>query len=98
MLQAAARRIERHVEANGRRRLVARMAGAEFAVLLAAPATLDEGRFLAGELVEAIGRPFVSGDHVITLGAKAGVAAAQDGDDGAALLRRASAALAEAKT
>jgi diguanylate cyclase (GGDEF)-like protein len=97
VLQAAARRIERHVEADGRRRLVARMAGAEFAVLLAAPATLDEGSLLAGELVEAIGRPFASGDHVITLGAKAGVAAAQAGDDAAALLRRASAALAEAR-
>jgi diguanylate cyclase (GGDEF)-like protein len=97
VLQAAARRIERHVEADGRRRLVARMAGAEFAVLLGAPATLDEGGFLAGELVEAIGRPFASGDHVITLGAKAGVAAAQAGDDPAALLRRASAALAEAR-
>ena len=97
VLQAAARRIERHVEADGRRRLVARMAGAEFAVLLAPPATLDEGAFLAGELVEAIGRPFASGDHVITLGAKAGVAAAQAGDDPAALLRRASAALAEAR-
>ncbi|HEV7660497.1 MAG TPA: GGDEF domain-containing phosphodiesterase [Allosphingosinicella sp.] len=97
VLQAAARRIERHSETDGRRRLVARMAGAEFAILLAAPATLEEGRFLAGELVEAIGRPFVSGDHVITLGAKAGVAAAQEGDAAAALLRRASAALAEAR-
>jgi diguanylate cyclase (GGDEF)-like protein len=97
VLQAAARRIERHAESDGRRRLVARMAGAEFAVLLGAPATLEEGRFLAGELVEAIGRPFVSGDHVITLGAKAGVAAAQAGDAAAALLRRASAALAEAR-
>ncbi|HYI46892.1 MAG TPA: GGDEF domain-containing phosphodiesterase [Allosphingosinicella sp.] len=98
VLQAAARRIERHVEPDGRARLVSRMAGAEFAVLLAAPATLDEGRFLAGELIEAIGRPFASGDHVITLGGKAGLAAAQAGDDAAALLRRASAALAEAKT
>jgi diguanylate cyclase (GGDEF)-like protein len=97
VLQAAGRRIERHAESDGRRRLVARMAGAEFAVLLAKPATLEEGRFLAGELVEAIGRPFVSGDHVITLGAKAGVAAAQAGDDAAALLRRASAALADAR-
>jgi diguanylate cyclase (GGDEF)-like protein len=97
VLQAAARRIELHVEADGRSRLIARMAGAEFAVLLAAPASLDEGSFLAGELVEAIGRPFASGDHVITLGAKAGVAAAQAGDDAAALLRRASAALAEAR-
>jgi diguanylate cyclase (GGDEF)-like protein len=97
VLQAAARRIERHVEADGKRKLVARMAGAEFAVLLAQPATLDEGRFLAGELIEAIGRPFVSGDNVITLGGKAGLAAAQAGDDPAALLRRASLALAEAR-
>jgi diguanylate cyclase (GGDEF)-like protein len=97
VLQAAARRIERHVDAGGRRKLVARMAGAEFAVLLASPATLEEGRFLAGELVEAIGRPFVSGDHVITLGAKAGVAAAEAGDEPAFLLRRVSAALAEAR-
>jgi diguanylate cyclase (GGDEF)-like protein len=98
VLQAAARRIERCVEADGRRRLVARIAGAEFAILLAAPASLAEARFLAGQLVETIGRPFMSGDHVITLGSRAGVAAAEPGDDSAALLRRASAALAEAKT
>nr|WP_129792481.1 bifunctional diguanylate cyclase/phosphodiesterase [Sphingosinicella sp. CPCC 101087] len=97
VLQAAARRIERHADPDGRRILVARMAGAEFAVLLSAPATLDDGRFLAGELVEAIGRPFMSGDHVITLGSRAGVAVSQPGDDDAALLRRASVALAEAK-
>jgi diguanylate cyclase (GGDEF)-like protein len=96
VLQAAARRIERHVGAEARPKLVARMAGAEFAVLLGAPATLGEGRFLAGQLVEAIGRPFASGDHVITLGSRAGVAAAEPGDDPASLLRRASAALAEA--
>jgi hypothetical protein len=67
--------------ADGRRRLVARMAGAEFAILLAAPTSLGEGRFLAGQLVEAIGRPFMSGDHVITLGSRAGVAARRPGDD-----------------
>jgi diguanylate cyclase (GGDEF)-like protein len=96
VLQAAARRIERHVGADARPKLVARMAGAEFAVLLGAPAALGEGRFLAGQLVEAIGRPFASGDHVITIGSRAGVAAAEPGDDAASLLRRASAALAEA--
>jgi diguanylate cyclase (GGDEF)-like protein len=97
VLQAVGRRIERQVGPDGRKGLVARMAGAEFAVLLAAPATIEDGRFLAGILVEGIGRPFVSGDHVITLGSRAGVAAAEAGDDAAALLRRASAALAEAK-
>ncbi|HYJ51666.1 MAG TPA: GGDEF domain-containing phosphodiesterase [Allosphingosinicella sp.] len=96
VLQAVARRIERHVGGSAAPRLVARMAGAEFAVLLAAPASVADGRFLAGELVEAIGRPFISGDHVIALGSRAGVAGAEPGDDAAALLRRASAALAEA--
>jgi diguanylate cyclase (GGDEF)-like protein len=96
ILQAAARRIEKLVDSD-KRRLVARIAGAEFAVLLAAPTSLGEGRFLAGELVEAIGRPFMSGDHVITLGSRVGVAASEPGDDAAALLRRASVALAEAK-
>jgi diguanylate cyclase (GGDEF)-like protein len=98
VLQAAARRIERLVDADGRRRLFARVAGAEFALLLGAPTSLDEGRFLAGQLVEAIGRPFMSGDHVVTLGSRAGVVAAEPGDDAAAVLRRASAALAEAKS
>jgi diguanylate cyclase (GGDEF)-like protein len=97
VLQAAARRIERLLDADGRRRLVARVGGAEFAILLGAPTSLSEGRFVAGQLVEAIGRPFMSGDHVITLGSRAGVVAAEPGDDAASLLRRASAALAEAK-
>jgi diguanylate cyclase (GGDEF)-like protein len=95
VLQAVARRIER--QSDGRSDLIARMAGAEFAILLAAPATLGDGRFLAGELIEAIGRPFISGDHAITIGSRAGVAISQPGDEPAALLRRASGALAEAK-
>ncbi|QAY80086.1 bifunctional diguanylate cyclase/phosphodiesterase [Sphingosinicella sp. BN140058] len=98
VLQAAGRRIERFVDPDGRKRLVARIAGAEFAVALAPPASLTEARFLAGQLVEAIGRPFMSGDHVVTLGSRVGIAAADTGDDATRLLRRASAALAEAKT
>jgi diguanylate cyclase (GGDEF)-like protein len=97
VLQAAARRIERVVDADNRRRFVARIAGAQFAVALAAPTSLSEGRFIAGQLVEAIARPFMSGDHVITLGARVGVAASSSDDDPISLLRRASAALADAK-
>ena len=97
VLQAAARRIEREAGADGRRRLVARMAGAEFLIALPAASSLDEGRLLAGQLVEALGRPFLSGDHVVSLGSRVGVAASAEGDDVAALLRRASFALAEAK-
>jgi diguanylate cyclase (GGDEF)-like protein len=96
VLQAAARRIERVVDADNRRRFVARVAGAQFAVALAAPTSLSEGRFIAGQLVEAIARPFMSGDHVITLGARVGVAASAADDDSMSLLRRASAALADA--
>jgi diguanylate cyclase (GGDEF)-like protein len=97
VLQAAARRIERIVETDNKARFLARMAGAQFAVALAAPTSLSEGRFLAGQLVEAIGKPFMSGDHVITLGSRVGVAASAPEDDAASLLRRASAALADAK-
>jgi diguanylate cyclase (GGDEF)-like protein len=97
VLQAAARRIERLVDADNSRRLVARLGGTQFAVLLAAPTSLSEGRFLAGQLVEAIARPFMSGDHVITLGSRVGVVAAEAGDNVGAILRRASAALVEAK-
>ena len=97
VLQAVARRIERQVDPDGRTRLVARMAGAEFAILLAQPASLAEGRFLAGQLVETIARPFMSGDHAITLASRVGVVGAGAEDDAASLLRRASAALAEAR-
>lgn len=99
LLQGVARRIERMVAEGGpRRRMVARMAGAEFAVGLAAPATTEEAVFLAGQLAAAVARPFVSGDHVITLSCRVGVAAADEPDaDPGALLRRASAALADAK-
>jgi diguanylate cyclase (GGDEF)-like protein len=97
VLQAVARRIERVVEGAPRRRFVARLAGAEFAIAMAAPTNLAEARFLAGQLVEAIARPFMSGHHVITLGSRVGIAASAPGDDAAALLRRASSALVDAK-
>jgi diguanylate cyclase (GGDEF)-like protein len=98
VLRAAARRIERLIDGGETgRRLLARMAGAEFAVLLAPPASLAEGRFLASRIVESIARPFMCGDHVVTLGSRVGVVASRSGDDSRSLLRRASAALAEAK-
>jgi len=97
VLQAAARRIERHCDAEGVGATVARMAGAEFAVFLGGSVEHGQAAALARLLVEAIGRPFLSGEHMVTLGARAGVATSRPGDDAAALLRRASAALAEAK-
>ncbi|HEX8402896.1 MAG TPA: bifunctional diguanylate cyclase/phosphodiesterase [Allosphingosinicella sp.] len=98
VLQAAARRIERLVDPDGDRRFVARLAGPEFAIVQSAPSSLGEGRFLAGQLVEALARPFMSGDHVITLSSRIGVVASAPGDDSASLLRRASVALVDAKS
>jgi diguanylate cyclase (GGDEF)-like protein len=97
VLQAAGRRIERLVAPDGERRFVARLAGPEFAIILSSPTSLGEGRFLAGQLVETLARSFMSGDHVITLSSRIGVVASAPGDDAASLLRRASAALVEAK-
>jgi diguanylate cyclase (GGDEF)-like protein len=97
VLQAAARRIARQAEAGGAGCFVARLAGAEFAVLLSAPAGPADARFLATHLMEAMARPFVSGDHAITIGSRVGIAVSRDGDNAATLLRRASAALADAK-
>lgn len=96
VLQAVARRIERQAGGAGGR-LVARMAGAQFAVMLDPPAGIADARRLAGELVEAVSTPFASGDHVVALASRAGIAAARQGEDAAALLRRAGAALAEAR-
>lgn len=97
VLQAAARRIERVIDGDGKRRFVARLAGAEFVIALAAPTSLSEGRFLAGQLVEALARPFMSNDHIITLGSRVGLVASAKNDTSTALLRRASTALAEAR-
>lgn len=96
VLQATARRVERQIDGDASSRLVARISGAEFAIALAAT-TLSEGEFLAGQLVEALARPFVSGDHVITIGSRAGVLASEAGDTGATFLQRGRQTLAEAR-
>ncbi|MDB5690421.1 MAG: bifunctional diguanylate cyclase/phosphodiesterase [Sphingomonas bacterium] len=98
LLQGIARRIERLAGSTGRgRRCVARIAGAEFAIGLAPPTTIEEGEMIAAQIVEAVARPFVCGDQFITIATRIGVAAAGDTEDGASLLRRASTALADAK-
>ncbi len=99
IIGSVARRIERLAGPAGvRRRLVARLAGAEFAIGLPAPATIEEAEMLAGELLSAIGRPFVAGEHVVTLTARAGIAAGTPGEqDAGELLRHASLALADAR-
>jgi EAL domain-containing protein (putative c-di-GMP-specific phosphodiesterase class I)/GGDEF domain-containing protein len=98
LLQGVARRIERLANTNrADRRLIARVAASEFLVGLSAPSGLDEARFLAGRIAEAIAKPFAAGEHVVTLGCRIGIAvSAPEDNDPADLLRRTSAALAEA--
>ena len=99
LLRSVARRIERlATAAAGRKALVARIAGAEFAVGLDANVASDNVRILAQELSHSLARPFVSGEHVVPLACRIGVAQSAGGtEDATGLLRRASAALAEAK-
>ena len=97
VLQAAARRIARQADADGEGRSAARLAGAEFGVFLSPPAGPADARLLARHIMEALERPFMSGDHMITIGSRIGIAVARSGDTAPTLLRRASAALADAK-
>lgn len=99
VLRGMARRIERLVGPTpGRKRLIARLAGAEFAIGLTAPTSLDETEVLARQLCDAVEQPFVIGNQTVRIKAHCGIVLGHgDDDDAGAILRRGSAALAEAK-
>ncbi len=103
LLQAVAGRLSRVVAERGSSsgaQLVARMAGAEFAVVLPSPVTLGEAVATARAIVAAFETPFASNARIVHLGVRIGVAVAgQDGGEGAAerLFRQAGAALATAR-
>jgi len=97
LLRGVARRIERITASAGAgRRMVGRMAGAEFAVAIDG-GTIGEAALLARDLVDDVARSFVTDGQRVTLSARVGIALADGAGDADALLRRASAALAEAK-
>jgi diguanylate cyclase (GGDEF)-like protein len=97
LLRGVARRIERIVAGAGAgRRMVGRMAGAEFAVALDG-GSIGEAALLARDLVDDVARSFVSEGQRVTLSARVGIAQADGEGDADVMLRRASAALAEAK-
>ena len=96
LIQAAARRIEAEArEAGGAETWVARLAGTEF--LIGLPGACA-GRLaaLAEAVIPAVERRFVAAPDVFLIGADIGGAIEQD-DGVGGLLRRASAALAEAR-
>ena len=98
LLDAVAGRIEPLIaEAGGDRAFLTRMGGAEFVVTLDG---LDaEARTkLADQIVARIERPFFAEGHMVSLGCRIGMVESVDGDDATQLLKRAGAALAEART
>ncbi len=99
LLQTVARLIAPVVtDLAGRRALVARTTGAEFIIGLPEDADGDRAQLLAQQLIDLIERPLLCGTHLITLSTRIAIAESVAGDaDAAQLLRRASAALADAK-
>ena len=100
VLERAAKRILRCVgEVAGEAALVARMGGTEYLVALPGGAGLEDGlaRDLARLILSDVANPFVAEDRVIRLTARCGIAEPAPRDDAARLLRRAAAALADAR-
>ncbi len=100
VLQGVARRIERVIDRIGiGNAMIARTAGSEFTIALGPPVTADSAELIANRLVESVAWPFVSGDSLIPLSCRVGIAST-DGEgrrDVGTLFQRASAALAAAK-
>lgn len=104
LLQAVAERLVRHVAddeiahgGDAGARLVCRMGGAEFAVVMPGPVTLDDAQRLARRIVAACDVPFSAGGRVVYLGVRIGIASGVAGDGADALFRRAAAALSRAR-
>ena len=91
LLRAAFKRIEEAADGA----LAVRLGGSEFLV-----AVQDEGGrvdLIAQRISMELARPFVTGEAIAVLGCRIGIAGRQAGDSAASLLRRASAALADAR-
>lgn len=96
LLLAAFKRIEGAArETLDRGGLVARMGGSEF--LIATDDTRERVDLVAERVAGELARPFIAGESIVVLGCRIGVAERDDDQNAAALLRRASEALADAK-
>lgn len=95
LLRAVTRRIEEVARgAFGRGAVIARLGGAEFLVSGDGDAARIE--LAASALREAMARPFAIEGRIVPVGAPLAIAWSRSGDDAAALMRRASASLADA--
>ncbi|TNE45626.1 MAG: bifunctional diguanylate cyclase/phosphodiesterase [Sphingomonadales bacterium] len=100
VLLRAAQRIRHCVEeVVGESALVARMGGTEYLVAIAAETVTEANmaRDLARLILSDVANPFVAEERVIRLTARCGIAEPAPEDDAGRLLRRASAALADAR-
>jgi len=89
---------DRLVGVMGEERLVSRLGGDEFLLLLPQVAEIAEAERLAEQAIEAIGQPFEVGGRELFLGASVGITFyPDDGDYPYHLLRNADAAMYEAK-
>lgn len=97
LLDAVAGRIEPLIaESGGQRAFLTRMSGAEFVVTLDG-LDADARAKLADRIVSRIERPFFAEGHMVSLGCRIGIVESAPADDATQLLKRASAALAEAR-
>ena len=93
LLRAVAHRICTAMREVERDAFVARVSGAEFAVLVGA----GKGSALASAIVARIERPFMVAGNIVSIGCRIGVVDSVPGEDSAVILRRVSGALAEAR-
>jgi diguanylate cyclase (GGDEF)-like protein len=103
-LRALAHRIEPLLaETHIADKFIARMPGAEFAIALAGDLSPERLHMLAEAIVEAVARPFSTGDEVIRLGCRIGAVQSTQGESGqidktpGQFIKRASVALAEGR-
>ena len=97
LLEAVAERIEPILAPHGEGRAVlTRMGGAEFIVTLEAGDAFAR-EALANKIVERVERPLLADGHMVSLGCRIGIVESTAGDDATMLLKRAGAALAQAR-
>ncbi|HWE63806.1 MAG TPA: GGDEF domain-containing protein, partial [Chloroflexota bacterium] len=78
--------------------IAARLAGDEFVLVLPAIGQLDNAIKLAREIVAALGKPFQLAGHHVSVSVSVGISLyPADGHDASTLLKRADAAMYEAK-
>jgi diguanylate cyclase (GGDEF)-like protein len=93
LLGAVAQRIAGAVREVDPTATIARVSGAEFAVLV----PQGRGVTLATDICHRIDRPFMIGGQIVAIGCRIGVVESAVGEDSVGLLRRASMALSEAR-